>query len=121
MSQVRTEPALRHLRRVAGLAAARELNDAQLLERYVAARDGEAFAALVRRHGRLVQSVCRRVLRLEQDADDAFQATFFIFASRAASIRKGGSVASWLYGVAYRTSMNARRARGRRAQRQAEP
>src|SRR5262249_673967 len=37
------------------------------------------------------------------------------------SIRKATSVASWLYGVAYRTAMNARRARTRRGETQREP
>jgi RNA polymerase sigma factor (sigma-70 family) len=114
MPQQRLEPVLRCLRRAAGLAGSRELTDGQLLERYVRGRDGEAFAALVRRYGRLVRSVCRRVLRHDEDADDAFQAAFLVFAERAFSIRKAGSVASWLYGVAYRTAMNAKRVRTRR-------
>jgi RNA polymerase sigma factor (sigma-70 family) len=114
------DPVLRHVRRAAALAGGRDLNDDQLLERFVAGRDGEAFATLVHRYGRLVHSVCRRVLRHEHDTDDAFQATFLVFASRAASIRKTGSVASWLYGVAYRTAMNARRANRRRDAQQTE-
>src|SRR5262245_16636114 len=113
MPRGQLDPVLRHLRRVAAFPPAPEPADAQLLERYVAGLDREAFAALVRRYGRLVRSVCRHVLRHEQDVDDAFQATFLVFASRAASIRKAGAVASWLYGVAYRTAMNAKRARAR--------
>src|SRR5262245_19442433 len=122
MPQQQLEPVLRHLRRVAGLTATQELTDGQLLERYVRSRDGEAFAALVRRHGGLVRSVCRRVLRHEQDADDAFQAAFLVLATRAPSIRKAHSVASWLYRVVYRTAMNAKRLRNRHdeAQRGAE-
>jgi RNA polymerase sigma factor (sigma-70 family) len=99
--------------RAASHSAAQELTDAQLLERYVGRHDEGAFAALVRRHGPLVRSVCRHVLHHVQDADDAFQATFLVFASRAASIRKATAVASFLHGVAYRTAMNARRARKR--------
>jgi RNA polymerase sigma factor (sigma-70 family) len=111
---------LGHLRRVTGPVAEEELTDAQLLERYVAGRDEEAFATLVRRHGRLVRSVCRHVLHHEEDTGDAFQATFLVFACKAASIQKTNSVASWLYGVAYRTAMNARRARTRRSKEQVE-
>jgi RNA polymerase sigma factor (sigma-70 family) len=121
MPQQRLAPVLRCLRRAAGLAAPGELSDEQLLQRYVRRRDGEAFAALVRRYGRLVRSVCRRVLCHDEDADDAFQATFLVFAVRARSIRKAGSVASWLYGVAYRTAMNAKRVRSRRREVQRRP
>src|SRR5262245_11067816 len=121
MPRQQLSPQFRHLRRVAGLTATQELTDGQLLDRYVRSRDGEAFAALVRRHGGLVRSVCRRVLRHEQDSDDAFQATFLVFATRAPSIRKTSSVASWLYGVAYRTAINARRSRSRRRETQRPP
>jgi RNA polymerase sigma factor (sigma-70 family) len=109
-----------HLWRAAGLSAARELTDAELLERFVAGRDEDAFAVLVCRYGRLVRSVCRQVLHHEQDVDDAFQVTFLVLASRAASVRKTTAVASWLYGVAYRTALSARRARPRRGERQGE-
>ena len=105
---------LQHLRWTAGICDTPALTDATLLERFVTTRDEAAFAMLVRRHGRLVQSVCRQILRHEQDTEDAFQATFLVFAARAASIRKAASVASWLYGAAYRTAMNAKRSRTRR-------
>jgi RNA polymerase sigma factor (sigma-70 family) len=112
---------LRHVERAAGLSAAQGLSDARLLEQYVAHSDEGAFAALVHRYGRLVRSICRHVLGHEEDADDAFQATFLVFAAKAGSIRKATSVASWLYGVAHRTAMSAKRARTRRREEQGTP
>jgi hypothetical protein len=44
--------------------------DGQLLERFLAVRDEDAFAALVRRHGPLVFGVCRRVLRQQPQEDE---------------------------------------------------
>src|SRR5262245_48303804 len=118
MSNNHLDSVVRHLRQVAGHSEARELSDAELLERFVSGRDEDAFALLVCRYGRLVRSVCRQVLHHEQEVDDAFQVTFLVLASRAASIRKTTAVASFLYGVAYRTAMNAKRARTRRGEQQ---
>jgi RNA polymerase sigma factor (sigma-70 family) len=100
-----------HLRTLTATA----LPDRQLLENYLARREEAAFAALVRRHGPMVLQVCRRVLRQEQDAEDAFQATFLVLARKASGIRKRDSVASWLHGVAYRVAGKARAAAARRS------
>ncbi|QDU20752.1 sigma-70 family RNA polymerase sigma factor [Urbifossiella limnaea] len=89
--------------------------DADLLTRFVAARDEAAFAELVRRHGGPVWDVCRSVLRNAADADDAFQATFLTLARRADALRKPASVGAWLHGVAVRVSRKARAATLRRA------
>jgi RNA polymerase sigma factor (sigma-70 family) len=93
-------------------------SDAQLLQSFLARRDEEAFEALLRRHGPLVLGVCRRVLRNAHDAEDAFQATFLVLARNAGSIRSKQVVASWLYGVAYRTAMKARAMNSKRREKE---
>src|SRR5438093_7143421 len=99
---------VQQIRYLAEGGRASPLTDQQLLERFLARKDEAAFAALVRRHGPMILSLCRRVLHHVQDAEDVFQATFLLLARKAASIRKQESVGSWLYGVAYRLAMKAK-------------
>jgi len=87
--------------------------DTVLLRRFVADSDELAFHDLVSRHGPLVMGVCLRVLGHREDAEDAFQATFIVLARRAQKIRQRNSVAAWLYGVAYRVSIDLARKRQR--------
>jgi RNA polymerase sigma factor (sigma-70 family) len=89
-----------------------------LLERFVAHRDKAAFEDLLRRHGPMVLSVCRGLLRNPHDADDAFQAAFLVLVRRAGSLEKRACLGSWLYGVAYRTALNSRRTAARRRARE---
>jgi RNA polymerase sigma factor (sigma-70 family) len=96
------------LRRAALLQDGTGPTDAQLLDDFIAHRDEVAFEALVRRHGAMVLGVCRRVLRNEADAEDAFQATFLVLVRKAASIVPRSRVGNWLYGVAQHTAMKAR-------------
>jgi RNA polymerase sigma factor (sigma-70 family) len=100
-----------------------EVNDQAdeiLLDRVAAQRDEAAFAALVRRYGPSVLGVCRRVVHHEQDAEDAFQATFLVLYRQAVSIRKRQAVGSWLYGVAYRIARKVQAKRAKHAVRETE-
>src|SRR5262245_21106885 len=93
------------------------LTDGQLLARFIASRDEESFATLVRRHGPMVWRLCLRVLGHVQNAEDTFQATFLVLARKAASVLKRESVGSFLYGVAYRTARKAKVIHARRSSR----
>jgi RNA polymerase sigma factor (sigma-70 family) len=99
---------LQHLQRMAGVRGARELSDAELLERFIARHEEAAFAALVQRFGPMVLGVCRRVLQNTHDAEDAFQATFLILVRKATSIGKREALGCWLHGVALRTAVRAK-------------
>src|SRR5438067_8316599 len=96
------------------MRATHSLPDRELVESYLERRDETAFAALVERHGPMVLGVCRSVLRHNQDAEDAFQATFLVLARKASSIRRRNDLGSWLHGVAYRVSCKAMTAAVRR-------
>src|SRR5262245_30222695 len=91
-----------------GAGAQAGAGDGELLDRFVANGDDGAFARLVERHGGTIWRLCRRLLRREQDAEDAYQAAFLVLARKAAAIRRGEAVGSWLYRVAYRVAMKAR-------------
>jgi RNA polymerase sigma factor (sigma-70 family) len=105
---------LRHIHRLAGADGCDGLKDGQLLERFVAAGEEAAFAALVRRHGPMVLGVCRRVLGSLHDAEDAFQATFLVLLRRARALDRRGSLTNWLYTVAYHVALRARAEAARR-------
>ncbi len=113
--------AVRQLQTLFDVGTACGLTDDQLLARFVSSRDHGAFEVLVERHGPMVASVCRGVLKDPNDAQDAFQATFLVLVRKAGSIRGGGSLGSWLYRVAFNMAVqiNAEAARRQRVERRA--
>jgi RNA polymerase sigma factor (sigma-70 family) len=88
LHSLRTEPAL---------------SDAALLAHFGAARDSDAFAELVRRHGSMVLGVGLRLLGNRADTEDLFQNVFIALARQARAIR-GESVAAWLHRVTVRVA-----------------
>jgi RNA polymerase sigma factor (sigma-70 family) len=119
MADTQLATVVRRLRRLITAPDVRDKSDGQLLHNFQAGRDERAFAALVDRHGGMVLRVCRQVLGHQQDAEDAFQATFLVLARKAASLRRSTAVAGWLHGVAYRIALQARRIARRRQAREA--
>jgi RNA polymerase sigma factor (sigma-70 family) len=111
---------LQHVHQLVADRGGPRRTDRELLDDFAARRDEAAFSALVARHGPMVLRVCRRVLGHEQDAEDAFQATFLVLSQRVGSIRKREAVANWLHGVANRTAMKARRSAARRRNHEAK-
>jgi RNA polymerase sigma factor (sigma-70 family) len=109
---------IEHLRR-AVLRDGDGPGDGELLGHFVERRDEAALAALVERHGPLVWGVCRRLLS-HHDAEDAFQATFLVLVRKAASVVPRETLGNWLYGVAHRTALQARRTAARRGSREAQ-
>jgi RNA polymerase sigma factor (sigma-70 family) len=109
MSDRQRSPVLRYLRQSLGAPPAGAVSDAELLARFASRRDEAAFELLLWRHGGMVLNVCRAVLRDADAAQDAFQATFLVLVSKAGSISRREAVGGWLYRVAYRAALKARR------------
>jgi TIGR03009 family protein len=114
MATAQLDSLLRHIHKLAAGPRNAHATDGQLLDEFASLHDESAFTGLVARHGPMVLRVCRRVLSHEQDAEDAFQATFLVLAKNTTSIRKREALVGWLHGVAYRTAMKAKRSAARR-------
>lgn len=93
-------------------------DDRALLARFAERGDDAAFAALVKRHGGMVLGVCRRAVRDAHLAEDAFQAVFLVLSRNPQAAARATSVAGWLFGIARRVGLAARRHEQRREKRE---
>lgn len=109
---------VRHLRRAVMLQEGAAWSDGRLLTSFIEAKDETAFEVLMRRHGRMVLSVCFRILSNRLDAQDACQATFLVLVQKANSIQPREIVGTWLFAVARRTAMHMRSQNARRWRRE---
>jgi RNA polymerase sigma factor (sigma-70 family) len=107
MASAPFSPVLRYIHRIAA-GQASHLSDSDLLDRFAEGHDEEAFAALVRRHGRLVFGVCRRTVQDWHAAEDCFQAVFLVLAMKARTLSRTESLGPWLHGVAIRVALKAK-------------
>src|SRR5262249_51534034 len=110
MADSRARPSLESIQMLWSVGTLTGMGDRQLLERFVAGDEPAAqvaFAAMVRRHGPMVMTVCRQWLADPHAAEDAFQATFLVLARKAPRLRQSDLLGPWLYGVATRTARKA--------------
>lgn len=94
------------------------LSDIDLVTLARTAHDDTAFAELVRRHQAGLRVFLRRLAGNAAMADDLAQETFLKAYRRVASFAGGASFRSWLYAIAWREFLQAKRkdgARGRLA------
>ncbi len=91
------------------------MNDADLLKRFVADSDENAFSRIVEQHSSMVYSACLRDLYGDREAaEECTQAVFIVLAEKAGSIRNPGALAGWLFNVAINTVRNYHKAEIRR-------
>ena len=83
--------------------------DNELLARFIRANDQASFEALVCRHAPMIMSVCRSMLSGQQDAEDAFQATFLVLSRKAQQLVERPSIAGWLHRTAVYNCLALRR------------
>jgi RNA polymerase sigma-70 factor (ECF subfamily) len=77
----------------------------------VAAGDAEAFAVLVESHQERLLRLCERLLGDLEEARDAAQEVFLKAYRKAADVRPGGQVYTWLYRIAVNHCLNKLRRR----------
>src|SRR5262249_4084543 len=85
------------------------LTDRELLQRFAARHDENAFKVIVRRHGPMVLRVCQGQLERPEDAEDVFQATFLVLARKADTLHWRESIGAWPLEVAHPLGQEARR------------
>src|SRR5262245_11242583 len=84
-------------------------DDRALLARFADHHDDTAFAAPVGRHARMVYGGSRRAVRDAHLAEDAFQAVFLVLSRKPKAAVGASSVGGWLFGIARRVGLAARR------------
>jgi RNA polymerase sigma-70 factor (ECF subfamily) len=93
-----------------------DATDAALVAR-VRAGDGDAFRALVDRHGRKVYRLAFRLIGTEEDAEDIVQETFLRAYRNLDSFNEQAQFSSWIYRIASNHALDLLRGRKRRAER----
>ena len=108
MGSRRGRNAIQEIQTLYNCGAMGSWTDGQLLTEFLSGHEGNeaALRALIERHGPMVLGVCRRILREEHAAQDAFQNTFVILVKKAEILRDCHLLTNWLFGVALRVARN---------------
>ncbi|MGH9423035.1 MAG: RNA polymerase sigma factor [Thermoanaerobaculia bacterium] len=98
----------------------RGMDDADLIRRFLAGRDDDAFAEIVQRHRHRVFRVVASILGEDGAAfaDDVVQDTFIRCAAVLDSFRFESSFSTWLYRLAFNVAIDARRSMQARIRRE---
>ena len=73
--------------------------------------DGQAYAQVVQHFQHMVYTVCHRVLRNAEDAEEATQDTFVKAYQHLEGFSGQSKFSTWLYSIAYRTAISHGRKR----------
>jgi len=84
-----------------------------LFEDYRRAPGKGTLARLLEHHQGAVLSVCRRVLRHPQDAEDACQEVLLKMSRQVDTVQESRAFSGWLYQTALHTALDVRRKRAR--------
>jgi RNA polymerase sigma factor (sigma-70 family) len=88
-------------------------DDRELIARFAATRDAQAFAELVRRHVDWIYAAARRHVG-EANAADVTQAVFVVLAEKSATAARQPALSPWLFGVLRFAGLRCRRGEARR-------
>jgi RNA polymerase sigma factor (sigma-70 family) len=85
--------------------------DEQLAIHHARLGDQRAFAWLIGRYKHMVYTVCHRVLRHREDAEEAAQDSFVKAYRNLGAYLGEARFSTWLYSIAYRTALSKLRGR----------
>lgn len=80
----------------------------------IASGDREAFGDLVRTHGGPMTSVARRLLRCDEDVNDALQDAFVCVFKNAGKFEGGSKLSTWLHRITLNSCLMKLRSQRRR-------
>jgi RNA polymerase sigma factor (sigma-70 family) len=95
-------------------SAATPATDDELLRRYAAHHDQQAFATLAARYVNFVYSTAVRQVHDRHLAEDVTQAVFIVLSQKAGKIRPGTILSNWLFVTTRYAAANARKTEARR-------